>query len=489
MPKTRIHVNADADSGDLRRSFDALRAEFDLATTYPPEAVADAQRAMAGVRLPERDETDVPFFTIDPAGSLDLDQAMHLERDGDGFRVRYAIADVPLYVEPGGPLDAETRRRGQTIYMPDLRVPLHPEELSEGAASLLEGQVCSAFVWDMTLDARGEVTTASLYRARVRSVERLDYTGVQADVDGNGADERFALLRRIGELRSALEVERGGASLPMPEQEVSEPSPGRYEVRFRPPVPSEDWNAQISLMTGMVAARMMLDAGVGILRTMPAADPRGVERFRRQAQALGASWPAGQTYGAFLRTLDRDDPRHLALVHEAVGLFRGAAYTPFDSTDPDLPVPQDVEQAAVAAPYAHVTAPLRRLVDRFGLVICEAVANGRDVPQWVRDALPELPEIMKRTDSLANKIDRGCVDRVEAAVLRSHVGETFEAFVVEDGERGHGKGSPQIQLVTHAVVATVRVPDGAAQPPLGGACTVRLTAADVMTGKLTFELA
>ena len=130
MPSTRILLqNTDA-SGELARSFEALRAENELASDYPADAVADALDALAHVEKPERDETSVPFFTIDPAGSMDLDQAMHLERDGDGFHVRYAIADVPLYVRPGGALDAETRRRGQTIYMPDMRIPLHPEELS-----------------------------------------------------------------------------------------------------------------------------------------------------------------------------------------------------------------------------------------------------------------------------------------------------------------------------------------------------------------------
>lgn len=482
MPKTRIVLPSGAPAGDLARSFDALRAEYELSLDYPADALADAREAMASVQLPDRDETAVPFFTIDPVGSMDLDQAMYLEEADGGFRVRYAIADVPLYVRPQGALDTETRRRGQTIYMPDARIPLHPTELSEGAASLLPNQVCSAFVWDMNLDAQGNVTEATLYRARVRSVERLDYTSVQSNVDSGNIDPRFALLKRIGELRAQLELERGGASLPMPDQEVSEQSPGQYEVHFRPPVPSEDWNAQISLMTGMVAAKMMLDGGVGILRTMPKPDPRDVERFRLQAKGLGLVWSADESYGAFLRRLDRNDPHHLALIHEAVTLFRGAAYTPFDGTPPEIS-----EQAAVAAPYAHVTAPLRRLVDRFGLVICEALANGQDVPAWAREALPELPEIMKSSDSLAAKIDRACVDRVEAAVLSKFVGQTFGAFVVEADERD-ATSKVTVQLVDHAVVAPARAAQGNQAPKPGEACTVRLTAADIMGGKLTFEL-
>jgi len=115
-------------------------------------------------------------------------------------------------------------------------------------------------------------------------------------------------------------------------------------LEFRPPLEAEDWNAQISLMTGMAAASLMLDAGVGILRTMPAPQKDGVRRFRRQARALGIAWPDGQRYGDFLRSLDRTNPRHLALIHEATALFRGAGYTPFDGSVPGLR-----EHAAVAS--------------------------------------------------------------------------------------------------------------------------------------------
>ena len=100
--------------------------------------------------------------------------------------------------------------------------------------------------------------------------------------------------------------------------------------------------------------------------------PRRSTRFRREARGLGAEWPEGLPYGEFVRGLDRTDPRHLALIHEATALFRGAGYTAFDGEPPEQP-----EHAAVAAPYAHVTAPLRRLVDRFGLVVCEAAVPRR----------------------------------------------------------------------------------------------------------------
>ena len=146
---------------------------------------------------------------------------------------------------------------------------------------------------------------------------------MQAAVDAGTDDERFVLLKEVGERRIAQERARGGASLPMPEQQVTARDGGGFTLEFRPPVAAEEWNAQISLLTGMAAATMMLDAGVGVLRTMPAPTPEAVAWFRRVARGLGAEWPEGVPYGEFVRGLDRANPRHLALIHEATALFRG----------------------------------------------------------------------------------------------------------------------------------------------------------------------
>jgi exoribonuclease R len=260
----------------------------------------------------------------------------------------------------------------------------------------------------------------------------------------------------------------------MPEQEVNEDDQGHYRLYFRPPVEVEDWNAQISLMTGMAAAEMMLTAKVGILRTMPAPDENAVGRFRHASRALGVEWQKGTPYGEFLRTLDRTNPKHLALIHEATALFRGAGYTPFDGE-----LPQETDHAAVAAPYAHVTAPLRRLVDRFGLAICEALSSGTEVPDWARQALPSVPEVMSASDKVANGVERGCADAVEAAALEDRVGEVFDAMVVDKRE----KGGAVVQIQDPAVLAAA---DG--QNELGTAVKVRLTEATIATGTVRFEI-
>jgi exoribonuclease R len=481
MPLRRINLIKDKlaesrsglDPVRLDHVFDEVRSELKVPGDFPPDVIAEARAVAAAAALPERDETAVPFLTIDPPGSMDLDQAMHIERAGKGYHVRYAIADVPAFVKPGGAIDVEAFKRGQTIYAPDRRTPLHPEQLSEDAASLLPGQVRPAFVWDMQLQPDGDATSIDVYRAMVSSKSRLDYSEVQRAVEGGTADERLSLLKEVGELRIVMERARGGASLPMPEQEVNVDEDGNYVLALRPPVAAEDWNSQISLLTGMAAAEMMLHAEVGILRTMPEPDHNAIQRFRRQALALGVTWPPEMLYGELLRLLDRTNPKHLALIHEAAALFRGAGYTPFDGGVPEL-----TRHAAVAAPYAHVTAPLRRLVDRFGLVVCESICRDAPVPDWVRHALPILPGIMASSEQLANAVERACTDAVEAAALQHRVGEIFRSSVVDVSQNGG-----LVQISEPPILARA---DGASTA--GVEAMVKLIEADVARRSVRFQV-
>ncbi len=428
-PRRRL-VAPEPQASWLRAGFDRIRDEHDV-VPHDPATLAEAAAAARTPRLPDRDLTDVPFVTLDPVGSRDLDQAMQLSRrPGGGYRVRYAIADVAAFVSPGGLLDAAARSRASTVYCPDRREPLHPAELSEGAASLLPDGPRPAAVWTIDLGPDGGVRTADVARAMVRSRAQLDYTTEQARLDaGPDPDHPVAILAEIGALRRRLEIARGGVSLGRPEQEViarGDGDPG-WTLVVRAPRPVEEHNAQVSLLTGMVAAALMLDAGVGLLRTMPAAEPKDLARLRRQASALGVDWPAGTSYPELLHGLDRARPEVAAFLLAATRLFRGAAWTPFDGAPPPQP-----EHGAVAAPYAHVTAPLRRLVDRFGTEVCLAASADREPPDWVRAGLAGLGEAMARGAARASAVDRACTDLVEATVLAPHVGERFDAVALDD---------------------------------------------------------
>ncbi|QNA73184.1 RNB domain-containing ribonuclease [Streptomyces sp. So13.3] len=487
MPRRHLLVPA-ADGTLLRDALRALRVRLEVPEEFPAAVLAEARQAADHPRMPELDATGIPLFTIDPPTSTDLDQAMHLARGtgtgtgapAGGYRVHYAIADVAAFVTPGGALDAEAHRRVTTLYFPDERVPLHPQILSEGAASLLPGQDRPALLWRIDLDATGQVTATDVRRARVRSRAMLDYAGVQRSIDDGTAEEPVALLKEIGLLREGLERDRGGISLNVPEQEIEQrPDGDGYVLEYRAPLPADGWNAQISLLTGMAAADLMIRAGTGILRTLPAAPQSAADRLGRVAEALQVDWPAGTPYADVIRSLDPRRPHHAAFLQECTSLLRGAGYTVFDGA-----APEHAEHAAVAAPYTHCTAPLRRLVDRYAGELCLAAVAGEQPPDWVRAALPGLPKEMAEGTQHANRAERECVDLIEAALLKDRIGEVFDAFVIDLDDRAPGTGT--IHLDDPAVVARIQSPPSAPRLPLGHHLRVRLTEADPATSTVLF---
>ena len=188
-------------------------------------------------------------------GAMDLDQALHLARPTTAATcVHYAIADVAAFVTPGDPVDVEAHRRGQTLYGADTKIPLHPTVALRGRrlAAARPGAPRAA-VDDHASTGTGDRTDVDVERALVRSPGQLDYDEAQQPIDDGTADESLMLLREVGELRLEREAERGGVSLPLPEQEVD--VEGRtWQLEFRDLLPVEEWNAQISLLTGFAAA-------------------------------------------------------------------------------------------------------------------------------------------------------------------------------------------------------------------------------------------
>ena len=474
----RVHARDEVAARSLRDGITAIQSQLRVTPDFAPEVEDAARRAAQSPRLPDLDRTDIPLVTIDPPSSRDLDQALHIEREGSGYVVHYAIADVAAFVSPDDPVDLASRERGETLYGADSKVPLHPTVLSEGAASLLPGELRPALLWTIQVDETGEGTDVHVERARVRSTAKLDYAGVQRAVDDGTADEVLMLLREVGELRLQREAARGGISLPLPEQEV-EVNGDRWSLEFRSMIPAETWNAQISMLTGFAAASLMVYARVGLLRTLPPPQARDLQRLHRVARALHLEWPAEQLYADFIRGLDSTVPAEAAMITACARLLRGSGYVAFDGETPADPV-----HAALASEYAHVTAPLRRLGDRYAGEICVALCAGTDVPDWVLRRLHDLPELMKEGGRRAAQYEAAVLDLVEAGVLQHQVGESFDGVVTDVDEKDRTRGTVIVQ--EPAVEARVT---GKEALPLGTDVRVVLTQADVASHSVHFELA
>ena len=478
MPITRrLRINAPTDPVLVQGLAD-IRRKMHLPDAFPPEVEAAAHDAAANVKLPDLDRTDVPLVTIDPPGSMDLDQAMYIEHNGDGWRVYYAIADVASFVAPGGAIDLEANRRGETLYGIGHTIPLHPTVLSEGAASLLPDQLRPALLWSIDLDAAGAITQAGVQRARVKSRQRCDYDSVQAAIDAGNADPMWGVLKEVGTLRRQRAQNLGAISLPLPEQEATRID-GHWTLAYRARHPVEDWNEQISLLTGMAAAGIMIEGKVGILRTLPQPDPESIAHLRETAASLKLAWPPERAYPAFIDALDPANPAQVAMLMACTRVLRGAGYTSFHGAPPAQPM-----QSALAAEYTHATAPLRRLVDRYSGEVCVALCAGQATPDWALARLDGLPETMRAADRTAGEFEHATIDLLEAVVLSPRVGENFAAIVtnLENGDARTGS------VMIHDPAIETRVHAGQ-DLPLGQQVTVKLLEADPAARRTRFELA
>jgi len=447
----------------LAEGLEAIRTQFQLPSAFPPAAEAEAE--VVARRRPDQhaDRTALPFVTLDPAQSRDLDQAFAIERAGSDLILHYAIADVGWFVPDGGAMDAEAWIRGTSQYLPDGKAPLYPPALSEGAASLLPDGDRPAVIFTVRVDQAGGARLDGAERALIRSRAKLAYeTATEQELPADFAE----LARRI----EAAERERGGARVEPPEQEVIQDN-GCYRLRFRPQSWAEQRNAAMSLATNLAVADALLAARTGLFRTMDEPMEWAVRRLHHTARALGIDWPKKEPLQQLEHRLDPEDHNQAALMIAIRRASPGAAYQPYrDGVKP--------WHAAVAATYAHATAPLRRLADRFVVETALAIANGRPVPEAAQAGFELLPAVMARADTLGGQINRAVIDLAEAVALEGREGERFEAVVTDVDQRG-----ARIQICSPPVVA--RLKDKDLVP--GQDLPVRLDSADPATRTVHFS--
>jgi exoribonuclease R len=471
-------VAAAADAGDedgvivvgetggdaLGRGLASIRSQFQVPETFPPAVLAAAEKASRRAPTDHVDRTGWPFATLDPASSTDLDQAFTIERDGTDLLLHYAIADVAWFVDDGDPIDEEAWRRGTTQYLPDGKAGLYPPVLSEGAASLLPDGPRPAIIFTVRIAEDGAVRLDGAERAIVRSRAKLAYQSVR---DSDLPPDFAELARRI----QSAEAKRGAARVNPPAQELVALGDGRFELLFRPPLESEVRNASLSLATNLAIAGSLQAHRTGLFRIMAEPDERAVLRLRHTARGLGLRWPAGAPLAEIERGLDPADPRQATFMLAIQRAGQGASYVPF--REGEIPW-----HSAVAATYAHATAPLRRLADRYVVQAVLAIANGKPVPAAVADAFEKLPAVMARADALGARIERSAIDLAEAVLLRGREGEVFEAVATEVDDRG-----VRIQLCDLPVVARVAAEGVGA----GERLRVRLVQADPALRTVTFS--
>jgi ribonuclease R len=398
------------------------RTEAELAALLP---LSDEKR---------EDLRHLPIVAIDPSDARDHDDAIWAEPDGEGgFRAVVAIADVSFYVRPGGKLDREARKRGNSAYFPDRVVPMLPEVLSADVCSLKAGADRAAMVCHMTIDADGHITDWRFTRAIVRIAEVIAYEEAQRRIDESEAGENLANLWSAWRALEKARDKRDPLALELPERRVVLDEQGRIaQVALRERLDAhrvvEDF-----MIAANVAAAKALESKVApvVYRLHEPPNREKLVALKDYLSTFDKKLALGQviTPGLFNRLIkDIADEAEKALIMEAVLRSQTQAYYG----------PRNLGHFGLAlGSYAHFTSPIRRyadllvhraLVDAFHL---EQPAPKGDLPPTSglsdrdRDDLVKVSEAISAAERRAMEAERETIDRYVAAWLASRVGEVF----------------------------------------------------------------
>lgn len=383
----------------------------DIPSEFPAEAVAAAERAGPVDPAGREDLRGLPLVTIDGEDARDFDDAVFAEADGAGFRLVVAIADVAHYVEPGGALDREARRRGNSVYFADRVVPMLPEALSNGWCSLRPGEDRGCLFAELQIDAQGRKLGHRFGRGLMRSAARLTYAQIQEGAAG--WPDLFAAYRALLSARQA----RGTLDLDLPERQVVLHDGVVTAVRARPRLESHRLVEEFMILANVAAAEELerLHRPCVWRVHAPPTDDR-LEALRTVLHAMGLGLPAG----------DQLHPRDLERVLQQVAGTDEAAFV----GEVILRAQSQAEYAAanighfgLALPrYAHFTGPIRRYAD---LLVHRALLGHLDHATPLADAARHITATERR----AAGAERESVDRYLAAYMAGKLGETFAARV------------------------------------------------------------
>ncbi len=422
-------------------------AKHGIPHIFPPEAIEEAERAVDLPLSPDHREDlrDVPIVAIDPADARDHDDAIWAEPDGKGgYRAIIAIADVSYYVRPGGQLDREARKRGNSVYFPDRVVPMLPEVLSADVCSLKQDVDRAAMACHIHIDADGNVSDWRFTRAIVRLAKNIAYEDAQAAIDAGDAPEYLTHLWGAWKLLYKAREARDPLNLELPERQVRLNDDGVIEeiaVRERLDAHRvvEDF-----MIAANVAAAKALEAKTApvVYRVHEQPSREKLLAFREYLASQGKKFALGQviTPGLFNRMLkDIGDPAEKALIMEAVLRSQTQAYYG----------PANAGHFGLAlGSYAHFTSPIRRYAD---LLVHRALVDAYkleqpkpklDLPETSglsdrdKSALHQITDAISQTERRAMEAERDTIDRYVAAWLSGRVGETFDTRIT--GVQGFG---------------------------------------------------
>jgi exoribonuclease-2 len=399
-----------------------------------------------------RDLRDLLWSSIDNDTSRDLDQVEWAERldagpdgKGAGIRVRVAIADVAGRVVKGSPIDQHAAQQTKTVYTATRNFPMLPNELSTDLTSLNENEDRAAVVTEYVVDADGNLSGQSIYRAVVHNRAKLAYSRVGPWLEGGSTldtkiagspdlqeqlklqDEAAQALRAHRVADGALEFNRIEADPLVVDGQVK-------AIREAPHNRATQLIEDFMIGANETMAQTLRNAKRSCIRRVvrsPERWDRIVELVKRMGTRL-PNEPDSLALNGFLQQQRKLDPVHYPdLSLSIIKLMGPGEYVVIEGDDPE-----PLGHFGLAArDYAHSTAPNRRFADLVTQRLIEAMLDGQPAPYSDAD-LRAIATQCNVQEHASHKVERTMVKRVAAVALADKIGMKFHGVVTGASEKG-----------------------------------------------------
>jgi ribonuclease R len=405
---------------------------------WPPGVLKEIERF--GTTVPGRakegryDLRDLDLVTIDGADARDFDDAVYCEKEGTGWRLFVAIADVSHYVRIGSALDTEATRRGTSVYFPDRVVPMLPEVLSNGLCSLNPKVDRLCMVCEMRVNAQGKVTGAEFYDAVMRSKARLTYGEVSALLEGRSkasvprdlhgpVRELHALYKALAGARSR----RGAIEIDLPQTRFELNEDG--EIERIEVVPRNDAHRLIEecmIAANVQAAKFIKRHRIpGLYRVHARPDPDRFDELRLFLVSLGlkVAHPEHVQPRDFTKIIRQtaDRPDAAAIMMTMLRSLTHAEYSP-----------ENVGHFGLALDaYAHFTSPIRRYPDLLVHRAIRHIIDGGKPGRYdygVRE-MERLGTITSAHEKRAEEATREVEAWLKCQYMEQHLGDEFDGVI------------------------------------------------------------
>jgi ribonuclease R len=405
-------------SQDPRNVYEALFASIGTSRRFPRKVEEEAEAVAARELGERRDLRHLSTVTIDGADAKDFDDAISVERVGDGYRLWVHIADVTHYVDPGGALDVQAAYRANSVYLPGTVAPMLPQRLSNEVCSLKPSAERAAVTVEIGISPDGDARSVRAYRSLIVSDARLTYDGVDAFLRGEEEVELPAMIEAAYDLSRTLKtraarrgkLELGGRE---PEYEIDEEGIPTG-ARTRRSTPARELIEELMVLANESVAKVLRGKRGGVFRVHERPNAESLELLAQRLAAIGVeAQPSPENLGTIAQKAKSDAVNYLILRSVPRALYS----------------PQPTGHYGLALEdYAHFTSPIRRYAD----VLVHRALLGDEAPLDLAGVAAHISD----REYLSMICERTADEYTLMWLMRDRVGDVMEGIVVSTAAFG-----------------------------------------------------